>query len=125
MIAGQVNAFLEAILQLAVLSPEGHEQAVEVVIDTGFSGYLTLPPDLIAGLGLPFRRHGRALLGDGTAITFDIHEAEVLWGGQRRRIPVDAASTDPLLGMGLLCGHQLGIEVIEDGKVAIAPLLVS
>ena len=64
MISGWVNAFQEAIVRLPVLGPQGQEQAVEAVVDTGFNGHLTLPSELIAELGLPFRSNGRAVLGD-------------------------------------------------------------
>ena len=91
------------------------------MIDTGFNGYLTLPSGLIASLGLPFRRNGRALLGDGSTTTFDIHEAIILWDGRLRRIPVDSADTDPL-GTGLLQGHELSVEFIDGGKTLIRAL---
>jgi clan AA aspartic protease len=122
MISGWVNAYREAIVRLPMRNSEGLEQAVEAVIDTGFNGYLTLPPELIASLGLPFRRNGRALLGDGSTTTFDIHEAIILWDGRLRRIPVDSADTDPLLGTGLLQGHELNVEFIDGGKTLIRAL---
>jgi clan AA aspartic protease len=125
MISGRVNAYSEAVVRLSVRSPQGHTQAIEAVIDTGFNGYLTLPPALITALGLPFRRNGRALLGDGSAVTFDIHEAVILWDGRLRRVSVDAAETDPLLGMGMLHGHELCVQVIEDGEALIRPLSIS
>jgi predicted aspartyl protease len=55
MISGEVNAYREAVVRLPVRSPRGREQAIEAIVDTGFNGYLTLPPDVIAELGLPFR----------------------------------------------------------------------
>jgi clan AA aspartic protease len=122
MISGWVNTYREAIVRLPVRSLQGREQTVEVVIDTGFNGYLTLPPDLISALGLPFRRNGRAVLGDGSEITFDIHEAVILWDGKPRRIAVDAADTEPLLGMSLLDGHELSLQVIEGGQALIRSL---
>jgi clan AA aspartic protease len=122
MIAGRINLHREAIVRLPVQSLRGREQAIEAVIDTGFNGYLTLPPDLVAGLGLPFRRNGRAVLGDGSEITFDIHEAIILWDGRLRRIAVDVADTDPLLGMGLLYGYELNLQVIEGGDASIRSL---
>ncbi len=124
MISGWVNAFSEAIVRLPVSSPQG-DYAIEAVVDTGFNGHLTLPPDLIATLGLPFCRNGRAVLGDGNSITFDIHEAVILWDGRPRRIPVDVADTEPLLGMGLLYGHELNVEVIEGGTTLIRSLPLS
>jgi predicted aspartyl protease len=70
-------------------------------------------------LGLPFRRRGRAILADGSETIFDIYEATVTWDGQARRISVDDANTDPLIGMGLLYGYELKIEVVDGGTVII------
>jgi clan AA aspartic protease len=125
MIFGRVNAFREAVVRIPVRGRDGREQLVEVVIDTGFNGHLTLPPHLIEAFGLPFRRSSLAVLGDGSTVTFNVHEALVLWDGQPRRISVDAAETEPLLGMSLLDGHELNVQVVQDGQVLIRPLAIS
>jgi hypothetical protein len=39
-----------------------------------------------------------------------------------RRIAVDGADTDPLLGTGLLYGHELNVQFIEGGSAAIRAL---
>jgi hypothetical protein len=39
-----------------------------------------------------------------------------------RRLLVDEADTDPLVGMALLNGYELKIEVRSRGKVEITPL---
>jgi clan AA aspartic protease len=124
MITGRVTPYREAVVRLSLRSPQGREQEIEAVIDTGFNGDLTLPPDLIAKLSLPFRRSGRAILGDGSEVTFNIHEGVILWDGRPRRVIVDVADTDPLLGMGLLYGHELNLEVIEGGEALIKPLRI-
>ena len=125
MITGRVSSYREAIVPLRIRGPRGQELAIETVVDTGFNGFLTLPPDVVTTLGLPFRRSARAVLGDGRSVTFDVHEAVVLWNGRLQRIPVDTADTDPLLGMGLLYGHELSVQVIEDGDVSIKPMSLS
>ena len=122
MISGWVNPSREAIVRLALRSSQGQEQAIEAVFDTGFNGHLTLPPALIEELGFSFLRIARAMLGDGSAVVFDVHEALILWNGRPRRIPVDAADTAPLLGTGLLYGHELSLQVIEGGDALIRPL---
>lgn len=66
MMTGTVNALREAVLRLVVLGPGGREREVEAVIDTGYNGSLTLPPYLVAELGLPFRVRSSATLGDGS-----------------------------------------------------------
>ena len=125
MIRGRVNAHREALVSLLLRGTQGEEHAAEAVIDTGYNGFLTLAPDLIKTLGFPFLRSSRAILGDGSIVEFDIHEATVVWNNRLRRIPVDAADVTPLLGMGLLYGHGLNIEVIEDGNVLIRSLAIS
>ena len=125
MIRGRVNAHREALVYLLLRGEQGEEHPLEAVIDTGYNGFLTLGPDLIVRLGLPFLRSSRAILGDGSIVEFDIHEATVVWNNRLRRIPVDAADVSPLLGMGLLYGHGLNIDVIEDGNVLIRSLLIS
>jgi clan AA aspartic protease len=122
MITGVVTASLQAIIRLTVRGPEGQEQEVEAVIDTGFDGTLTLPPALIAALGLAWRRRGRALLADGSESLFDIYEATVVWDGEPRRIAVDEADIDPLVGMSLLYGYELIVQAVESGSVIIQPL---
>jgi len=62
MITDTVNANREATLLLRVRGPSGQEQELEAVIDTGFTGFLTLPPGLVAALSLPRLGRGRAVL---------------------------------------------------------------
>ena len=125
MIKGRVNAHREARVPLPLRGSRGEEHAIEAVIDTGYNGFLTLPLEFIARLGLPFLRSSRAILGDGSTIEFDIYEATLIWNGRLQRIPVDAADVNPLLGMGLLYGHELNIEVIEEGSALIRALKIS
>jgi len=123
MITGYVNAEREAIVRLRVRGSEpGQEHEIEAVVDTGFTGFLTLPPSLIAALGLPWRGFGEAVLGDGSLHTFDVYRATVNWDGQERTIEVDAADTEPLVGMGLIYGHELRIAAVDGGPVTIGPL---
>jgi clan AA aspartic protease len=121
-IRGRVTANREAIIRLTVRGPAGQQQRVKAVIDTGFDGWLSLPSSLIGLLGLPWSRRGRALLADGSESIFDIYEATVLWDRRRRRIPVDEADTDPLVGMALLEGYVLNAQVCAGGKVTLKPL---
>ena len=102
-------------------SVEGTEP-VTAVVDTGFDGWLSLPPALIVRLGLPWRRRGRALLADGSETVFDIYDATVDWDRHRLRIPVDETDTVPLVGMALLDGYELNVQVRAGGKVTIKAL---
>jgi clan AA aspartic protease len=122
MISGVVTAEREAIILLVVHGAAGQEEKVPAVIDTGFDGSLSLPSATIARLGLAWRRRGGALLADGSESIFDIYEAVVMWDGRPLRIAVDAADMLPLVGMSLLDGHELTIQVRPNGGVTITPL---
>ena len=45
-----------------------------------------------------------------------------LWDGKPRRIAVDEADIDPLVGMSLLYGYELIVQAIQGGTVIIQPL---
>lgn len=122
MITGVVTANREATIQVAVRGPAGVDEQIEAVVDTGFDGWLSLPPPLIALMGLQWRRRGRALLADGSECVFDIYDVTVLWDGNLRRIAVDEASTAPLVGMALLDGYELSVKVRNGGSVTIKAL---
>lgn len=122
MIAGVVTADREAIIPVNILGMAGQIQGVDAVIDTGFDGSLSLPPALIAQLGLAWQHVGRALLADGSESIFNIYEATVLWDGLHRDVLVHEADTMPLVGMALLDGFELSIRVRPSGQVAIRQL---
>ncbi|MCY3919658.1 MAG: clan AA aspartic protease [Chloroflexi bacterium] len=119
---GAVNSAYEAVVTLAVQGPSGQTREIEAVIDTGFSGFLTVTPALVTELGLRYRSRGWATLADGSEVTFPSYGVAVLWDGQRRYIDADAADTTPLVGMRLLDGHSLHMDVLDGGRVAIAPV---
>ena len=74
---------------------------------------------MIAESGLPFAATGRATLADGSEATFSVYRVTVLWDGEPRHIRADAADTTPLVGMRLLDGNDLSIEVESGGRVVI------
>lgn len=119
---GVVTDRREAVIRLRVRGPAGQDQEIEAIIDTGFDGWLSLPSSIVAQLALTWRQRGRALLADGSESVFDIYEATVDWDGELRRIPVDEAETVPLIGMSLLEGYELSIQVQRGGNVIVRAL---
>ena len=122
MITGVVTDDRQAVIHVTVRGPAGQTQEIEAIIDTGFDGWLSLPPSLVVRLGLVWHRRGRALLADGSESVFDIYEATVDWDGKIQRIPVDEAETAPLIGMALLEGYELNIQVQPGGNVMVKTL---
>jgi clan AA aspartic protease len=122
MITGVVNANREAIIRLVVTGPSGQLQDIAAIIDTGFTGFLTLPPAGVAALGLSWRSRQPGILADGSVDIFDVYVATVMWDGQPRTVEVEAADTEPLVGMSLLDRHSLRIDVLTGGVVTVSAL---
>ncbi len=112
----------EAIVQLAVIGDQQKTQGIRAVIDTGFTGSLTLPPALIVDLELTWFTQQEGFLGDGSRRTFDVYRGTVIWDGQLRVIEINASDTAPLVGMALLEGFELRVQAYEGGSVAILPI---
>ena len=121
MIEGVVNASLEATLVLTLSGPTGRTLEIEAVVDTGFSEFLMLPTDMTIDLGLEHVDVNEMVLADGSVETFDVFDVAVVWDGQSRCIDVHAAQGSPLVGMGLLHGHRLSVDVVEGGRVLVEP----
>jgi predicted aspartyl protease len=48
----------EALIRLMILGFRGCQQEIEAVVDSSFTGWLTLPPTIIAALNLPGKPSG-------------------------------------------------------------------
>lgn len=122
MIAGIVTARREARLSLTVLGPRQQEQRVEFVIDTGFNGALTLPGTVIHTLRLQPLGARPVVLGDGSTAILKLYRARLLWHESERALLVLQADGDPLLGMALLDGSRVIMDVVDNGSVTIEPI---
>jgi clan AA aspartic protease len=118
-ITGTVNADREAVIRIRVHDVNGQEQEFAAIVDTGFTGRLTLPPDVIAALGLPWKELGAAILADGSQVLFDVYEATIVWDGQVIAISVYEANSEPLIGMTLMNGFHIHIKDLDGGLVQI------
>lgn len=119
MIEGAVNAAYEAEVTLSLRGPEGRSRDIKAVVDTGYTGVLTLPSAVVADLGLPFSHIGWAFLANDEVVSFDVHDVTILWDGQPKHVKADAMGGTPLVGMLLLDGYDLNIRVQEEGRVLI------
>ena len=122
MITGYVNQGLEPIVPVAVLDRNGHRWRLEVVVDTGFDGDLTLPQSSISELGLPWQGPVEMVQADGQAVKCHRYAATIIWDGERRTIEVMESATESLLGTSLLNGYLLTIQMTAGGDVIIAEL---
>ena len=102
---------------MQIEGPSGQSAVVNAIIDTGYNGYLSLPPQLIRLLGLPWLHRQVATLADGTVISFNVYSGTVIWDGKPRTIPIDELDTDPLIGMRLPYGMLLVMHIVDGGNV--------
>ena len=122
MISGTVNVNREAMIQIAVVGDNKQLRSVRAIIDTGFTGDLTLSKAIINELELPIRGIQEVILGDGSLQNFEMCAGAVIWDGQMKRVEINAAETDSLIGMGLLENYKLEIEGRPGGEVRITSL---
>ncbi len=122
MISGRVNDNREAVIPVVVVGDDGDEHEIDAIIDTGFSGDLTLPDELAEQLGLTWLGREPGILADGSSDLFDVYVGTVLWNGEPRVVEVAAANAQPLVGMNLLHRHSIRIDVVSDGAIEIVSL---
>ena len=118
MIRGTV-ANHEGSVRLNVFGRADQCESIEAVVDTGYDGWLSLPQSMIHDLELRWLNFGRAVLADGSECGFDVFDGEILWDRRRVQIQIDASDATPLVGMRLLEGFELTMQIRPDGPVHI------
>ena len=62
--------------------------AVEFVVDTGYTDYLTLPFDAVVAMGLRYLHDISADLADNSTILIPVYLATIVWHGMEMEVPV-------------------------------------
>ena len=119
MIRGMLNDRLEPMVVLEISNGDGPFHPVDALLDTGFSQHLTLPPDVVARLGLEYADRIPMTLADDRAIDVSVHECLVNWFGTSRKIQVIAIDGPSLLGMSLLENCKITIRAHPGGEILI------
>ncbi len=109
----------EATLPLTVIGRSGVRAEVEATVDTGFTGSMCLPLDVVQSLSVPFVGQGVAGLADGSTVETSYHRARVLWHGREIAVQVLVTVGGPLVGMTLLRGSVLTVAVSPGGEVTV------
>lgn len=78
MMQGVVNQSCEATISLVVGRENRQNQLIDAVIDTGYTGFLSLPRAIIVNLNLPWTGIDRGTLGDGSEVTFEVYAATLV-----------------------------------------------
>ena len=74
---------------------------------------MILPTDVIERLGLVWDGRRNAFLANGDPVTLNGWRGTILWQGRQNSILILQADGEPLLGMRLLYGHRVSLDVLE------------
>lgn len=120
---GRVSPDLAPLVPVDLISNDEQIHTVEMVIDTGFEGDLSLPTSIIQDMGFqPFDDY-HLTLANGEEILVAGWEGKVMWRGRRRTVLVVENQSDPLLGMNLLWRNRITIDIHANGPVTIEELV--
>lgn len=121
MICGEIASTKEAFVDLVVIGPVGRTATVRALLDTGFTGWVALSPGLVEELELPFDIARDYELGNGEIVRMDQHLSHVEWHGERVGVDVLVSKSGAIIGMSLLTGSKVILDVIDGGAVTIEP----
>ena len=121
MIAGRIERN-QAIFPITLWFASGAEVTIDFVVDTGFGGFLTLPPATVASLQLPYDQDTTANLADDSEVIVAAHHANVIWEGALRSVRVLATGSRPLLGTSLLANNEFVAQFVPNGLVTLEPV---
>ena len=110
---------LEAWVTVSATNAYGNLQQCEVIVDTGFTGWLTLPETDIRRLGLIRTGHRDGITASGNTERFEFYRTSVAWHGRTYPVEVFQSIDQPLLGMELLEGSRVVVDAWDGGDVTI------
>jgi clan AA aspartic protease len=113
---GRVES-LHALLPITFRFSDKADIGIEFVVDTGYTGFLSLPAAGVAALELPFEYDLPANLADDSEVLVAVHSAIIVWNGVEQTVRVLALGKRPLLGTALLDGNELVVQFAEYGLV--------
>ena len=122
MITGKVDPRRRCLVSLEVRGPAGRSEMIEFQVDTGFSGALLLSQEVVTRLGLAQSNTVDIRLADGSRVQVPQYIALVMWDGAEKAVALPASGQQPLLGTGLLDGHNLNADIKPGGIVTITAL---
>lgn len=119
---GEVES-LHALLPVIFRLPGRPDSIIKFVVDTGFTGFLTLPPAAVTAMGLSHVTDQESRLADDSITTIPVYSVTIVWKGVEIEARVLAMGRRPLLGTALLADSQLLTQFVEGGLVTVEDML--
>ena len=117
--AGDDGAGLEARIPIGIVNSIGVFQTLEAVVDTGFTGAMSLPDPIVFELGLNYIGDRSLTMADGRTEMKQTYRAGLLWHGQPIDVRAYMTGDKPMVGVALLSPCHLAIDLWDGGAVVI------
>jgi predicted aspartyl protease len=119
---GVVSEDREARVTLTLVCADGTEVRYAATVDSGFNGSVALPELTLRRAGLRTDERIDGVLADGSIVSLEAFLVRLKRFDDERNAVALAVEGGALVGMELLDGHLLTVEVTPGGAVTIAPL---
>lgn len=119
MIRGRVDDSGAVLIRVGIMDIRNRLWPIQAALDTGFTGDLSLPGDVIQRLGLSALGQRDFTLADGVRSLMNSYSGRVFWHEGLSEVVVIQSRGTPLIGMGLLWGSRVTLEAIDEGEVVI------
>jgi predicted aspartyl protease len=97
-------------------------RTTDFIVDSGFEGDLTLPAEVVVTLDAVYAGEYPFTLADFTFRSRPVYRVLLDWMGEERDVAIVAMDGNALLGVGLLRGNLVQMEMDEGGEVIVGPL---
>ncbi len=95
---------------ILLIKGESVQANAEFLVDTGYTGTLTLPLADCIALRLPRIGERESSLADGSKIVTAMYTLTVVWDGEQREVEILAVGKERLLGTILLEGYEICLD---------------
>ena len=119
---GEITPDRQAVVGVVLKTIGGDDVFVDAVVDTGFTESLLVPREIIEECGFEYAEDIDFLMGNGVSDLLPAFRGTMVWHGGEIDLFVVASEAGPLLGMRLLEGSRLSMDVLDGGSVTIQPL---
>ena len=121
MIRGRVTARREIEVPVSISDVDGRLRPINAVLDTGFTGDLSLPLATIRRFRLQFSGYLDFSTATGEYRLMNSYKATIMWDRSPREIIVVEAEArgNPLIGVNLIWNSHVTIDARDGGLVTI------
>ena len=95
---------------------------MEALLDSGFTGAVSLPLRVVEELDLTWSGEHSVTLGDASEVGVDLYEGIVEFAGSRYRCAILCTGDVPTVGMHLMQEARICFEAVPGGTVSLASI---